>query len=261
MKRYLKLFIAFARNCLLREMESRGNFFAECLVLLLFPFLPLLFVGAIFSQVADLGGWSFNEYLVLVGTFSIINALVFTLFFRNIFEFPERVRKGELDFYLLKPMNSQFMLSLRYVNFPDLSPLLPGIVLVFIGLSNLTVKVEWWQWLLYPVFITCGVIIAYSIWFITTLPSIWTVRLDVHEIFFTVFEIGRYAPSMFKGVLQFVLTYLLPFGIIASTPANLLINRLTWESAGWLMLCAALLLWLSSLCWKFAQTRYYGASS
>jgi ABC-2 type transport system permease protein len=261
MKRYLRLYLSFMRICAMRELESRGSFVVGFLVVIAFPWFPLLFAGAIYGQTGSLGGWTFHQYLVLLGTFQIISALIFMFFLRNIMNLPEYVRKGELDFFLLKPVNSQFLISTRYLAFNEVAQALPGTALVVYGLVNLGTPVDLWRLPIYLFFVGTAVIIGYSFWFLLVTPCIWTVRLESHEIFFAVLEVGRFHPSMFGGVVRVLLLTILPVGVMAATPADMLLNRLSWEAALWALGLSAGLLWLSHRFWKFAQTRYYGASS
>ena len=259
--RYIKLYAAFLRTCAMREMESRGSFFAKCLTVLIYPVVPLLFVGAIYGQITNLQGWTLYQYLVLVGTFQCINAFIFAMFFKNIFEIGEYVRKGELDFILLKPVNSQFMISTRYFAFEELAQFIPGIALIWIGLANSNISVDWWRWPIYLGFIVCGLIISYSLWFISAIPALWAVKMEAPQLFISILDVARFHPSMFNGVIQGFLIFIVPLGVIASTPADLLLNRLDWLAAVWAVMLAGGLLYLSSRLWKFAQTRYHGASA
>ncbi len=261
MSRYLRLYWTFMKNCLVREMESRGNFFVGLLVIFLFPWFPLLLIGAIYSQTNTISGWTLPEYLTLVGTFQIISALVYMFFLKNIFNMPEYIRKGELDFYLLKPVNSQFLISTRYVSFSELAQAIPGTGLVIYGALNSGLEIDWWRWLVYLVFVICGVLIAYSVWFMLVLPTIWWVKMDSLEFFFSLFDLARYHPSMFGGAIQIIMSFVLPLGIVASIPSDVLTNRIGWAEAGWGIAAAGICLWLSNRLWRFAQTRYYGASS
>jgi ABC-2 type transport system permease protein len=261
MLRHIKLYGAFIRICLVREMEARGNFLVNCVLIFCFPLVQLLFVGAIYSKTGNLNGWTLYQYLTLLGSFQIVSALVFTMFFRNIFEMPDYIRKGQLDFYLLKPVNSQFMITTRYLAITEFSQAIPGIILLIVGVANLNTTIDWWQWLLYPVFIACGVVICYSIWFIMVIPCIWWVKMDLAEFFFNLFDTGRYHPNMFGGAVKVIMIYILPFGVVASTPSDLLLGRLSWAAAGWTLAVTAGLLFLSSRFWRFASAHYYGASA
>lgn len=261
MWRYIRLYSSFLRICAIREMEARGSFVVGSLLILLSSFFPLLFVGAIYSQVKSLGGWTFYEYLLLVGTFQIMTGIIFGLFAQNMFGMPDYVRKGELDFFLLKPVNSQFMLTTRYIRFNEMAAILLGVLLIAIGVANLQLEIEWWRWLLYPFFVACGTLICYAIWFIMVTPTVWIIRLETQELFIGIFDLGRYHPNMFNGLIKTILIYILPIGIVVATPSDLLLNRLGWQEAGWTLIVAAFLLFVSSRFWRFAQTRYYGASS
>lgn len=259
--RYIKLYGSFFRICLVREMEARGSFLVGCVLILFIFVFPLLFMGAIYSQVPSLGGWTFYQYLILVGTFQIMGGLLFGIFAQNIFSMTDYVRKGELDFFLLKPVNSQFMLTTRYIRFNELPAVLPGIVMLIIGIINSHIEVQWWQWLLYPVFLACGLITCYSLWFMVVIPVIWVIRLETADLFTSLFDVSRYHPSMFSGILKVVLVYILPIGVVVSTPADVITNRLNLGEAFWAVLVAAVLLYASNRFWKFAQNHYYGASS
>ncbi len=261
MRRYFKLYGAFLRICAVREMEARGNFFVGSFLLGAFSLLPLLFIGAIYRQTPSLGGWSLYQYLTLVGTFQIMNSLLYGLFARNMFDLMEQIRKGGLDFFLLKPVNNQFLLSTRFVLFNELPGVIPGIFLVGLSIVNLHLIVDWWRWPLYLIFMVSGMVIAYSIWFMTVIPSIWLIKLDAPEVFVGIFDISRYHPSMFGGYLRVILVYLFPIGIVVSTPADIIMGRLDWTSAVWALLASAITLYISNRFWRFALLYYHGASS
>ena len=58
-------------------------------------------------------GWTEAEYLFFVGCFFAINGLIETFFLDNCNEFAELVRTGDLDFLLLKPIDEQFLVTCR----------------------------------------------------------------------------------------------------------------------------------------------------
>ena len=65
------------------------------------------------SHIAD---WSEPQYFFFVGCFFALNGLIETLFLENCNEFAELVRTGDLDFLLLKPIDEQFLISCRKVD-------------------------------------------------------------------------------------------------------------------------------------------------
>ncbi len=65
---------------------------------------------------------------VLTGSFLIVEGLSAALFHRNMQRLSELVNKGELDFVLTRPISSQFLVSIRYVDFGDLPTAVVGVV-------------------------------------------------------------------------------------------------------------------------------------
>src|SRR5438128_4123513 len=114
--RYLRLFAAFARYGLVRELAFRGNFLIKLLVEVLWLGLLLIFYRTVFAQTSLVAGWSEAEYLFFVGCYFSLEGLIETLFLENCTAFGDLIRSGELDFYLLQPLDEQFLISCRNVD-------------------------------------------------------------------------------------------------------------------------------------------------
>ncbi len=72
---------------------------------LLCPDLPVHAIGRS-------NGWGKYQFFVFLATMQLINSLVQAFFMPNAEEFSELVRMGGLDFALLKPIDTQFLVSL-----------------------------------------------------------------------------------------------------------------------------------------------------
>ena len=165
---YLKVFLTFARNSLVRDMMFRTNFILEAVTSLAWSIMNIGFYWIIFEHTASIGantGWGKYEFFVFMGTTWIINSIVQTFFMPNSEIFSELIRTGGLDFAMLKPIDTQFLISFRKVNWPSLSNLVLGIGLVALSVNVLMGRAENpWRFdasviLLYPIYICCGVII------------------------------------------------------------------------------------------------------
>ena len=113
MRRHLRLYRAFWRNCLRQAVEFRAHFWANLLTNVGWLFSLVLFMKLIYLNTRSVAGWSEGEMFLLVGTYSVMLGIADTLFYRNLSELPNQIRLGTLDFTLLRPVNSQFFLSLR----------------------------------------------------------------------------------------------------------------------------------------------------
>ena len=114
--RYLRLYGSLARFALARELAFRGNFLAKVSVEVLWLGILMAFYETVFGRTSSIATWSKPQYLFFVGCFFAINGLIETLFLENCNEFAELIRTGDLDFLLLKPIDEQFLITGRKVD-------------------------------------------------------------------------------------------------------------------------------------------------
>src|SRR6478672_7806210 len=103
--RYLGLWGALAKFSLLGEMAFRGNFLVKVFVELLWLGILLLFNITLFQQTNQIAEWDQNQYLFFIGCYFAMGGLLETVFLDNCNEFAELVRTGDLDFFLLQPID------------------------------------------------------------------------------------------------------------------------------------------------------------
>ena len=124
--RYLRLLGSLARYTLAREMAFRGNFLVKISVEVIWLGIMLAFYETIFARTNSVAGWPKNEYLFFVGCFFALNGLIECLFLENCNEFAELVRTGDLDFLLVRPIDEQFLVSCRRVDWATAPNVLMG---------------------------------------------------------------------------------------------------------------------------------------
>jgi ABC-2 type transport system permease protein len=113
---YLKVFLIFARNSLVRDMTFRANFLIDTFTSIAWMGMNLAFYTLIFQYTPMLGadsGWGKYEFFLFLATTLLVNSIVQALFMTNADEFSELIRTGSLDFALLKPIDTQFLVSLQ----------------------------------------------------------------------------------------------------------------------------------------------------
>jgi ABC-2 type transport system permease protein len=180
MQRYLKVFGTFARNSLVRDMTFRANFIIEIVSSLAWMGMYLGFYWLIFQNTPAIGGgddaWTKWQFFAFLATSMLINGIVEGLFMPNTEELSELIRTGGLDFALLKPIDTQFLVSLHRVDWSSLANI--GFAVSLLSMS--LVKLQLWptpvQWVLYPLYLLCGVGIFYSLMITLAATSIWLGR-------------------------------------------------------------------------------------
>ncbi|MEM6330901.1 MAG: ABC-2 family transporter protein, partial [Planctomycetota bacterium] len=182
---YPKLLWTFARNSLIRDMTFRSNFVIEAISSVVWMVMNLAFYLLVFLKIeeaqaagetATIATWEKPEFLIFIGTTMIINSVMQAFFMPNAQELSEMVRTGGLDFALLKPIDTQFLVSLRKSSWSSLGNFLVALCLIAYAVPQLAEPPSLLSWLLYPVYVACGILIMYSIMISLAATSIWLGR-------------------------------------------------------------------------------------
>jgi ABC-2 type transport system permease protein len=278
---YFGVLRMFAQNSLVREMTFRTNFIIECVTSLCWAAMNIGFYLIIFQHVDSIGestGWGRYEFFVFLATTWLVNAMVQTFFMPNAQEFSELIRTGGLDFALLKPIDTQFLISFRKMNWSSLSNVLVAIVILVYAIYNLTSRPDrpweltWVSFVLYPFFVLCGSLLLYALMTCLAATSIWLGRnQSLYDFWFYITNFSRYPMEIYnKGwgaPLFFVFTFIIPVLVVINVPARILAQplapRANWE---WPLAVFALVATIISLAvsrWVFtkALVSYRSASS
>jgi ABC-2 type transport system permease protein len=227
---YARVFATFARNSLVRDMTFRANFLIECISSLSWMFMNLGFYLLVFEYTPSIGpdtGWGKWQFFVFLSTTLFVNSLVEAFFMPNTEEFSEQVRTGGLDFALLKPIDTQFLVSLARVDWSSFSNFIFAIVLISYSLAQLDYHPTLWAVLLYPVFVLCGVAILYSLMIALGSTSIWLGRnQSLYDFWFYITNFSRYPMEIYRGPLgdplRRIFTFIIPVLVVVNVPARLM---------------------------------------
>ncbi len=268
--RYLRVFQVFARNSLVRAMTFRANFIIECITSLAWVFIFLAYWILIYRFTPSISGWGKYDFFVFLATLQIINSIVEAFIMPNAEEFSELVRTGGLDFAMLKPIDTQFLISFAKFDLSSLANVAFGIGLLVYSLLHL----QYWPGLaailLYPLYIGCGVAILYSLMIVLAATTVWLGRnQSIYDFWFYITNFSRYPMEIYNSwpygfPLQFLFTFLIPILVAVNVPARLLAQPLTTEK-WWLALFAlfatAASLLVSRWLFRRALESYRSASS
>lgn len=278
---YLAVLLGFARNSLIRDMTFRGNFLLDCVSSLAWLLMNLGFYLLIFFHVRSIGvstGWGANEFYVFLATTWIINSIVQSFLMPNAQEFSELIRTGGLDYALLKPIDTQFLISFRRVEWASLSNLVAGLIILVVAMVRLSYRVDPpWEInvgliLLYVLYIVCGACLFYSLIVCLAATSIWLGRnQSLYDFWFYITNFSRYPMEIYQtgwGLpLWYIFTFILPILVIINVPARLLAQPLVprqgweWGLAGFAIAATIASLIFSRWVFQKALRSYASASS
>jgi ABC-2 type transport system permease protein len=260
--RYLKLLALFLKTSLLIEMEYRFNFTGLFVLSLLNAAWSIAGALLFFSYRPDIGGWSFDETLVVIGLYFLAYAFVDTVMRPNIDDIVEHIRRGTLDFVLTKPVNAQVHATLRRFRFQKLSNALVGVTIIVIALIRLHHVPSVEQVLLFLLLCAGAAMLLYSAMTILGTLAFWAVDINnIDEFVVSSLEAGRYPASAFPEPVRLIISFVAPIAFITTVPAEVILGRLTPPLVlyGWLFALALLV--ISILFWRVAVRHYSSASS
>ena len=262
-RRYPGIYGALWRTGLVREMGFQINFFLWLFVELLWFALQLGFNAVLYQHTNSIGDWTKWQVVMLIGTSHFIQQLFQAFFLTNCMQVADLVHSGKMDFMLLFPANTRFLVSLRHVDLGGFVSAASGLAVLVYAAIQLQLDVTFGQVLGFGMLCLAGVLIHYSLMFLMGTISFWTVRAQgLVMAYYNLFSITRIPDTAFRGSARAVFTLGLPLLVVASVPVKVLTGALSSPAEILVLLAmAAVSFLLSSLVWRVALRRYSSASS
>jgi ABC-2 type transport system permease protein len=262
MRRYLLTLRRFWGAAVAAQLEYQANLWIELLAMAGNLAGSLFVLTLFFRHGQSLGGWSWPAAQVVLGAYTVLDGFTSSLLRPNLSRIVNHVQEGTLDFVLLKPIDSQFWLSLRTVSPSGLPELLVGLGLMVWAAPSAGAPLSLPALLLTTSLIASASLILYALWFVLATTSIWFVKTwNATEVLRAALMAGRYPVSAYPAAMRTFFTLVLPVAFLTTVPAEALLGRLSWPWAVASVLVAALALLISRQFWRFALLFYTSASS
>ena len=260
MKRYFDVLKLLWGAAIAAELEYRINFILAALTSLgnlsgsIFGLFLFYRTGYTFQ------GWRWEEALIVLGIFTLLQGFSSTFLAPNLNRIVDHVQKGTLDFVLLKPISSQFWLSIHTLSPWGLPDIIFGSILISYAGGRLGITLT--NYLISAIPLVFGLGSLYSLWFMLGATSIWFVKIyNVTEVLRGLLEAGRYPMVAYPIAYRFFFTFVVPVAFFTTVPAEAMLGRV---QVGWIVgagLLALGLLIVTRFFWSFALRFYTSASS
>jgi ABC-2 type transport system permease protein len=192
----------------------------------------------------DIAGWSQYEFFVFIATTIFVNTLVEAFFMENAEEISELTRTGGLDYALLKPIDTQFLVSLRKIHWPSLVKLVLVAGLLAYAAPRIDgLRLTPLHGVLYILYVVLGTLILYSVMIALAATSIWLGRnQSLYDFWFYITNFSRYPMEIYDGPygrpLRHIFTFIVPILVVINVPATIMAKPLTAETPQRLALAA-----------------------
>jgi ABC-2 type transport system permease protein len=262
-QRHVELFVEYFLQYAKVRMSYRGDFLISLATSVAATLFAMGFLVVLFMKTPSLAGWRFDEVLFLYG-FSLIPYGIFNVVSLNLYEFGNNyIIEGKFDRVLLRPVSSLFQVLFEAFRIESLHEVLIGLFAIHYAGVRLGLHWTLGKTALLLFWGLCGGVIYISVFLLLSTLSFWFEdRLGVHPPFWNLFAFGRYPLRIYNGFIQFVLTWIIPFGFASFYPSARLIGRAAFSPyAALIPVVAALCLTLSMAAWRFGTLHYESTGS
>jgi ABC-2 type transport system permease protein len=260
--RYGRLWLAFFKNCLTREIEYRGHFIMQFMVDVAWYAMQIAVFGLLYSLTPQIGGIGKAEATVFLGILFLTDGINMMLFSSNFWRVPYYITTGELDFFLLRPASVFFMVFTRYINLASVLNLALGLTVFVYGVQSLSYTPPISAWMQWCIMMMCAVVLQLSMQGIIASFAIFTVAADgIQFVYYTLARFGERPDTIYSGWMRRVVLYIIPFAMLASMPLRALTGTL---SPSMFITSVALSVGFMTgavLLFNFCLRKYSGASS
>ena len=262
LRKYLKVYAKFLHTSLASELEYKTNILIDLFTAILSLIGSIFLLSIFFQNNNNVGGWDFEQALIIQGIYTVLNGITNTWFIPNLTEIVKHIREGTLDFVLLKPIDSQFFISLKKITPSGLLEILLGFVLLSYCIKINQINLDLSFLTLCLITIICSICILYSLWFFISTTTIWFVKTwNATEVLRSFLYIGRFPLNSFSFSLRIFFSVFIPIAFITTIPSEVFLG----VSQLWKILLevtvATVFLMTSRKFWLFALKFYSSASS
>jgi ABC-2 type transport system permease protein len=216
---YFHYFIQFFKS----RAEYKLDFFIGLLSNIGVAFFGLLFILFLMDgkQVTSIGDWSRAEVLFVYG-YSMLSFAFFSMIAQNLYNFGDRyVVEGQFDRILLRPMGSIGQVIFESFNLDAIGSFILGVFVMIKSSAMLGIEFGPMDiaWLLLSVL--SGSVILLSVFIVlASLSFHFDDKLGIGAPVYSLITFGRYPTPIFNTVIQFTLSFIIPFAFVAFYPAT-----------------------------------------
>jgi ABC-2 type transport system permease protein len=258
----LKLLSSFLKVNIQMSLAYRADTIVNILLNLMWLSWELLSLNIIFSNTTTLGGWGLGELIALLGVFRLVNTLMIALIWPNTEKFNQSIRDGSMDYTILQPVNSMFLVTFSRITVWRIWDLVLAIVLIVVGVNmtgDITTPLNIMTFILLAI---TGTLIIYSLWIVLIAMTFWFTKFDNNvTILQALMDSGRYPATVYPTWLRIIVTFIIPIAVATTIPLQALRGELGPSQVLLFVVISIISLWVATNVWKLGLKRYSGASS
>ncbi|WP_437684185.1 ABC transporter permease [Sorangium sp. So ce131] len=260
--RYLRLLATQLRVSLALGMQYRWDFVLGAVMTVVWTLVGLVPLHIALASRPPVGGWTYERALVVVGWFTLLKGVLEGAVNPSLISVVDQIRKGTLDFTLLKPADAQFLVSTARFEVRKVVDAAAAAAIFAYAFTKMGRPPAPGDMALSVALLGTATLVLYSICILVISAAFWVVRLDnLAYLFNALFDFARWPVTLFKGFWRITFTVVIPLALMTTYPAEAMLGTLEGRTAVAAVLGALAFGGVARAVWKRAIGRYTSASS
>jgi ABC-2 type transport system permease protein len=259
---FFKLISTFIKINVQMAVAYRADTIVNILLNLMWLGWELLSLTIIFSNTDTLGGWGLGELIALLGVFRLVNTMMVALIWPNTERFNQSIRDGSMDYTILQPVNSMFLITFSRINIWRIWDLVLAIVLIVLGVDmagDVATPLSIFNFILLTI---SGTVVIYSLWIVLIAFTFYFTKFDNNvTLLQALLDSGRYPATVYPIWLRFIVTFIIPIAVATTVPLQALRQELEGIRVVMFIGIGVASFLIASQVWKAGLKKYSGASS
>lgn len=256
MLRYLRLLGLQLRTSALLAAQYRWDFLVDGVISVFWMATAIVPLFVVYGEATRPGipGWSFGEALVVTGWFILLQGILDGAINPGLQAVVDHIRKGTMDFVLLKPADAQFLVSTARFQLWRVFSIVNAIIIFVVAFNRIGRLPSLGGVAMSLVLLVAATLLLYSLWILIVSAAFFVVKVDnLTYLFSSIFDAARWPSAVFRGVLYFIFTFVIPLAVMTTFPAEALLGRLELPTLLYSVLgaaafaAAARFVWLKSI--------------
>ncbi len=227
MRRYLKLFFSYFSVTFRAATIYRSTYFAGIVGQWLGYGATYATIYILTTKFTNLNGWKPHEVLLLYGLSVLSYSIAATFFFNSASNLSSKIRTGEFDLTLTKPINPFVHEIFSGINSGYVSHITLSIAVIIYALANTSFCASAKSIVFLIVMVIGATLIQASALIASSVLSFFTLNENpvLDFLLFNFKEFINYPITIYPKIVQILLTFILPFAYINYYPASFLLQK------------------------------------
>jgi ABC-2 type transport system permease protein len=184
------------------------------------------------------------------------------LIWPNTEKFNQSIRDGSMDYAILQPINSMFLVTFSRITVWRIWDLVLAIILIVVGINMTGDVTTTLNILTFILLAITGMIVIYSLWIVLIAMTFWFTKFDNNvTILHALLDAGRYPATVYPAWLRVIVTFVIPVAVATTIPLQALRGELGLGQILMFVVISIVSFWVASKVWELGLKQYSGASS